>query len=93
MSKDGRVKKKHVLSIEGVTIWLIHENPWPLVSDELPDVIVFGHTHYAAVEKRRGVLLVNPGSPAFYNFKHQTGTVALLTVSSGKAEVDVVQLK
>ena len=92
MSKDSRVKKKHVLNIEGTTIWLMHKKPWPLDSNELPDVIVFGHTHYAAVEKKGDVLLVNPGSPTFYNYKHQTGTVALLTVSSGKTEVDVVQL-
>ena len=27
------------------------------------DVIVFGHTHKALVEERKGTLLVNPGSP------------------------------
>ena len=95
MGRDRRVKEKHILNIEGVTIWLIHEKPWPwaLDSKEAPDVIVFGHTHYATVERNGGVLLVNPGSPAFPNYRREVGTVALLTVSSGKAEVNIVQLR
>ena len=27
------------------------------------DIVVFGHTHYAVVQKHQGVLVVNPGSP------------------------------
>ena len=91
---DRRVKQKHILTVEGVTIWLTHVRPqtWDS-SEKRPDVLVFGHTHSNTVEKKGDVLLVNPGSPTFPHYKHELGTVAILTVSSGKAEVEMVQLR
>ena len=58
-----------------------------------PDIIVCGHTHTARVEDRNGILVVNPGSATFPEYKLQLGTVALLTISSGEAEVHLVQLQ
>ena len=95
VTKDRRVKEKHILNVEGVTIWLRHE--WPIVTwrqpEQLPDVIVFGHTHEATIENKEGILLVNPGSPTFPHYQLKLGTVALLTVNSGKAEAHIVQLQ
>ncbi|MBI4284001.1 MAG: YfcE family phosphodiesterase [Chloroflexi bacterium] len=54
-ASDRRVKPKHILNIEGVTIWLTHIGPLfqseRLKQEEPPDVdiIVFGHTHEASV--------------------------------------------
>ncbi len=96
VTSDRRVKKKHILTIEGVTIWLIHEGPWswPLDSKEAPDVIVFGHTHSSMLgNSKERVLLINPGSPTFPRYRLELGTVALLTVSSGIAEATIVQLQ
>ena len=92
---DRRVKGKHILSIEGVTIWLIHDRPWSWSPDpkEAPDVIVFGHTHSSTLQEKGDVLLVNPGSATFPHYKSEPGTVALLTVSSGKAEANIVYLR
>ena len=97
---DRRVKRKHILTIDGVTIWLVHEMPlaWPLCSKETPqhdrppDVIVSGHTHNATLENKGAVLLINPGSPTFPRYKLELGTVALLTINSGKAEAHIMQL-
>ncbi|MFC2060706.1 metallophosphoesterase family protein [Chloroflexota bacterium] len=101
---DRRVKQKHILTIEGVTIWLMHIPPWALPpgkedsaplghKNELPpDVIVYGHTHHARAKHDNGVLQVNPGSPTCPDYDSKLGTVALLTVSSGKAEVQILQL-
>jgi putative phosphoesterase len=61
--------------------------------NESPDVIVFGHTHNATVEKQQDILLVNPGSPTFPHYKLELGTVGLLTIDSGKVEAKIVQLK
>ncbi len=58
-----------------------------------PDIIVYGHTHTAKVENRNGILAVNPGSPTFPEYELRLGTVALLTVNSGKAEANLVQLE
>ncbi len=91
---DRRVEKKHILTVEGTTIWLVHEKPWAWDQDEKPpDVIVFGHTHRDTVENNEGTLLVNPGSLTFPNYRHRLGTVAILTVNSGKTEVSIVQLQ
>ncbi len=90
---DRRVKMKHILNIEGVTIWLTHTRPrtWN-ENEKRPDVIVFGHTHEATLGNHGGILRINPGSPTFPHYKPEPGTVALLTVSSGKAEAQIVQL-
>ncbi|MBA7666170.1 hypothetical protein ES703_74247 [subsurface metagenome] len=65
----------------------------PVDPEELPDVIVLGHTHSATIEHYKDVLLVNPGSPTFPNYIPRLGTVALLTVDCGKADARLVQLE
>ena len=55
VANDRRVKRKHILNIDGVTIWLMHISPLlrsERLKQEKPpdvDVIVFGHTHEASV--------------------------------------------
>ncbi|MFC2038618.1 metallophosphoesterase family protein [Chloroflexota bacterium] len=95
---DSRVKPKHVLRIDGVTVWLMHEKPKtidrPVVeTDDLPDVVVSGHTHQALIENRDGILYVNPGSPTFPEYKLRPGTVGLLTIEAGKFNAEIIQLK
>ncbi len=91
---DNRVKEKHILDIDGVTIWLRHAITYAWDEGEKrPDVIVSGHTHRATMEKKEGVLLVNPGSATFPDYQHKLGTVALLTINSGKAEAQIIQLR
>ena len=91
---DERVKHEHFITVEGVTIWLSHYGLWSNSSQkEHPDVIVYGHSHHSTLENHNGVLRVNPGSPTFPSYQHTLGTVALLRVSSGKAEAQIVQLQ
>jgi hypothetical protein len=56
-------------------------------------IIVFGHSHMPKVQIKGSFLLVNPGSPTFPFYVHRAGTVALLTVIRGEAEVRIVQLR
>ena len=58
-----------------------------------PDVVVFGHSHFAEIENYKGSLLVNPGSPTMPNYLPKLGTVGLLTIEDGKAEARLVQLE
>ncbi len=91
---DKRVKWRHVLTVEGVTIWLAHQPElwyWD-EHEESPDVIVFGHSHEATLENHGGIIRINPGSPTLPRYKHELGTVGLLTVNSGKAEAQIIQL-
>jgi putative phosphoesterase len=102
---DRRVKRKHVLQLEGYTLWLMHEIPYARMTtpwaprkargstdDPVPDIVVFGHDHCTIVERRNGVLFVNPGSPTFLNYRRGPGTVALLHIDSGEPHAEIVQL-
>ena len=102
---DERVKLKHVLTLEGRKVWLIHERPYPYRSgapsaarpegpapQDAADIIVFGHEHRTIVERQNGVLLVNPGSPTFLAYRRGPGTVALLDINQGEAEVRILDL-
>lgn len=104
MLADKRVKWKHVLELEGKTIWLIHYMPYPYPvmswrsgnaagkGQRPPDIVVFGHDHCTIVEKHGGVLLINPGSPTFLNYRHGGGTVGLLDIDSAEATIEIVEL-
>jgi len=61
--------------------------------EDPPDVVVFGHSHFAEIENYKGVLLVNPGSSTLPTYIPRLGTVGLLTVNSGQAEARLVQLE
>lgn len=102
---DSRVKWKHILRLHGQTIWLIHEvlYPYPVALwktgrtlaggvKDIPDVVVFGHDHCTIIERQGGILLVNPGSPTFLNYRTGLGTVGLLEVNSGESQAHIVAL-
>lgn len=105
---DRRVKEKHIMELEGQTLWLIHERPdspnysWWQSSwwqsrlspgqDNSPDIVVFGHAHYTVVQQISDTLFVNPGSPTFLHYHRGLGTVGILDINSGKAEARIVQL-
>lgn len=105
MLADRRVKWKHVLKLEGQTLWLIHYMPYPypvaswrarnsLGQRELdaPNIVVFGHEHCTIMQHYSDVLFVNPGSPTFLNYRRGLGTVGILDIDSGKAQAHILQL-
>jgi len=61
--------------------------------EDPPDVVVFGHTHFAEIEEYKGVLLVNPGSPTMPSYIPKLGSVGLLTVKNGEVEARLVNLE
>ena len=107
---DSRVQEKHVLNMEGLIIWLIHEGPYrPLTKQRIslwwqsrispehenygrPDIIIAGHEHVAFVERFDGMLYINPGSPTYLNYRRGLGTIGLLNIVSGQADVRIIQL-
>jgi uncharacterized protein len=54
--------------------------------------VVSGHSHKPAIEKRNGVLFVNPGSAGPRRFKLPV-TVATMTLRSGKLVARIVTLR
>ncbi|HET7696809.1 MAG TPA: metallophosphoesterase family protein [Vicinamibacterales bacterium] len=85
------------LRLEGVNVHVSHghELGSPTVARLLgaysADVIVFGHTHKALIERTQGALVVNPGAAGPRRFDVMP-SVALLTIDRGRAEVRIVRL-
>ncbi len=105
LGNDKRVADTQTLSFDGFTLWLTHIKPHygiinpnsDLYSSESrskhsPDIIIFGHTHRPTTERYANILLVNPGSPTFPSYMPKLGTIGLLDLNSGGAEVRIVQL-
>lgn len=103
--EDHRLKEVHTLDIGGFRVGLAHAIPYP--PPPLPpvpiniegqfgghaDIVVFGDTHVAVVERQNGTLLVNPGSPTLPSGRFELGTVGLLEISEGMAEASIVDLR
>ncbi len=100
---DERVKEKHILKLEGQTLWLIHEKPDFLTSpwwqsrlspeqNGKPDIVVFGHEHRTVVQHLDGILFVSPGSPTFLNYLRGLGTVGILDMDSGEVDAHILRL-
>ena len=56
------------------------------------DIVVFGYTHEAMVERHGDILLVNPGSPSLVGQQVRLGTVAILELEGVEAEARIVDL-
>ncbi len=90
--------EKAVIEVEGKTIGLIHGWGPPMGIERRVlsrfqgvDVVVFGHTHKALVEKRKGTLLVNPGTPTDRRFSDRL-SYAVLTIENGIVEPQIIWL-
>jgi len=85
------------LVMDGVAIHVSHGHelgtptPGRLVDRYRADVIVYGHTHKALIQRVGSRLVVNPGAagPRRFNLRP---SVAKLTVGSGAAEAAIVWL-
>ncbi|HSA54917.1 MAG TPA: metallophosphoesterase family protein [Gemmatimonadaceae bacterium] len=92
-----RLREELVYETGGVRIHVSHGHelgaPTPAaLRERYPhDVIVYGHTHVALVERTGGRLVVNPGAAGPRRFKLRP-SVARLTIMNGRAEVQVVAL-
>ena len=80
-----------VVEIGEVLIYVLHDayllNLDPATAGFV--AVINGHTHRAAVEKRKGVLFLNPGSASPHS---SSGTVALLRIRGTSLVPKVVEL-
>ncbi len=59
------------------------------------DVVAFGDSHKELIAAHEGILFVNPGSPTYPAVKNRAGdlgTVAILSISRGKASAEIIHL-
>jgi putative phosphoesterase len=85
--------KTNILDAGGVRIYAVHD-----VADLDIDpraagvsVVVYGHTHRPSIERRDGVLFLNPGAAGPRRFSLPV-TVARLVIESGGAEAEIVEI-
>ena len=85
------------LSLGGLTVHVSHGHelgsptPEKLAAAYTADVIVYGHTHKALIDRVHGALIVNPGAAGPKRFDVQP-SVALLTLTNSRAAVQIVPL-
>ena len=85
------------LAIDGVTVHVSHGHeigsptPARLADVYDADVIVYGHTHQQLVTRIADRLIVNPGAAGPRRFKLKP-SVGRMTISGGKAEVEIIDL-
>ncbi len=78
------------LAVEGVRLLVIHDlAELPAAALTTADVIVAGHSHRPSVERRGGVLFVNPGSAGPRRFKLPISAAELI-VDGGEARAHIV---
>jgi uncharacterized protein len=95
--QDPDLERTIELVVDGIRVHVTHGHelgsPTPdrLLARYPADVIVFGHTHRALVHRAGSRLVVNPGAagPRRFNLKP---SVALMTIESGRADVQVREL-
>ena len=80
--------------LDGIDIHLLHDlNTLPRHRPAGPvDVVVAGHSHRPLIERRDGVLIVNPGSAGRRRFTLPI-SVARLDVEAGRVEATIVSLQ
>ena len=92
----GLVERVHV-EIGGCRIVVTHGHelgaptPMRLAQRYEGDVIVYGHTHRALVERIGTQLVVNPGAAGAARF-HLVPSVCVLTITGGSPEVELLAL-
>jgi uncharacterized protein len=89
----ARLPVRATLTIRGRRLLVIHDRKAldrVAVADRM-DVVVYGHSHRPAVERRDGTLWVNPGSAGPRRFSLPV-TIARLTVEARGLHAEIVSL-
>lgn len=80
-----------IVTLEGVTIFMVH-NKKEVPADLLGvDVVVFGHSHKYVQEEKGSVLWLNPGSCGPRRF-HQEITMMMVKIEDGTIQVEKIEI-
>ena len=94
---DGRLPQRLTIEAGGLSIHVSHGDelgrptPAKLLSSYSADILVYGHTHQALIERHGRRLVVNPGAAGPRRFDLKP-SVARLTIDHGHAEIELVWL-
>jgi putative phosphoesterase len=89
-----RLPRTRVVEVGGLSVYVLHDI---LDLDLDPaaagfDVVVFGHSHQPSVERRDGVMRLNPGSAGPRRFDRPV-SVAVLRARDGVADAEIVEIE
>jgi uncharacterized protein len=85
--------KSHRFYLRGLAVFLIHdlkEIDFDLNSAGI-NIVIAGHSHRPLIEKRNGILFINPGSAGPRRFKLPV-TLALLEIEQGIPRASIQEL-
>jgi uncharacterized protein len=89
--------RERMVPVGGLTLHVSHGHelgsptPERVLASYDADVVVFGHTHKPVVVRQGARLAINPGAAGPRRFDLQP-SVGRLTVSAGRAEVEIISL-
>lgn len=78
-----------IVTLEGVTIFMVHNKKEVPADLSGVDVVVFGHSHKYVQEEKGSVLWLNPGSCGPRRF-HQEITMMMVKIEDGTIQVEKI---
>ena len=80
-----------IVTLEGITFFLVHNKKEVPADLSGVDVVVFGHSHKYVQEEKGGVLWLNPGSCGPRRF-HQEITMMMAEIEGGTIQVEKIEI-
>ncbi len=90
----AELPETEMVKLGGVVFYLVHSVHWLDLSPKAAgvQVVVSGHSHKPSIDRKNGVLYINPGSAGPKRFRLPV-SLGLVTVSNGEAEARIVSLE
>jgi putative phosphoesterase len=83
-----------IVEIDGISIYMLHDLAKLELKPEAAGIhaVIFGHSHQAKIEMRKGVLYFNPGSagPRRFNLPISVGVIR---IEKGNIKAELIELK
>jgi putative phosphoesterase len=88
-----RLPLTNMLEAAGARVYVVHDIEHLDIDPVAAEVaaVVYGHSHRPALERRGGVLFLNPGAAGPRRFTLPV-TVARLTLAQGRAEAEIIEI-
>lgn len=89
----GHLPPTELVELDGRTIYMLHDVKQLDLNPEAAGIaaVVFGHSHSPVIERRRGVLFLNPGSAGPRRFQLPV-TVASLEIGPDTLDARIIEL-
>jgi uncharacterized protein len=89
----GSLPATEFVELAGKMFYLVHSEFWMDIKPEAANVavVVSGHSHRPSVERRHGVMYLNPGSAGARRFNLPV-TLAIVNVKDGEVTAEMVPL-